>query len=378
MSEPIIYKGRGKPEDRDDFIDFINYVFGFNGKKNDFPTLLPKLYKPEYHPCENNYIVTEDGKLKAAIGVYPRVLDVLGEKITSHGIGNVAVHPYSRSKGYMRELLNMAIEDMIASGADMSDLGGLRNRYGYFSYESASPVYNFHITPTNMRHIFGSSPMRSLDFTEISECGETLDKIIALHEKKLCHAERGEHFLDIAHSWNNKLFSICENGIFLGYYIGALDELTLVDNNDFDVVVRQYVSLNGAVTLKIPDFDTDLLARAERLSESISISNDESYTIFHFKKVISAFLRLKAQTAGLIDGSLSVTINGRAGVERLKLEVINGVPTVTEAHGETELTLEHREATQFFFSVYSPTRVKCPIAEAWFPLPMFFYTADHV
>ena len=378
MSEPIIYKGRGSDDNRDEFIDFINYVFGFNGKKNDFPTLLPKLYKPEYHPCENNYVVTENGKLKAAIGVYPRVLDVLGEKIVSHGIGNVAVHPYSRSKGYMKDLLNKAIEDMIAAGADMSDLGGLRDRYRYFSYESASPVYDFEITPPNMRHIFGNAPMRSFDITEVCEKSDTLDKIIELHGKRLCHAKRGENFLEIAHSWNRKLFAIHENGKFIGYYIGDLDELTLVDNNDFDAVVRQYISMNGSVTLKIPGFDTNILMRAERLSESVSLRNNESYTIFNFKKVISAFFRLKAQTTKLVDGSLSVTINGRAGIERLNLEVRNGVPTVSEALGETELTLEHLEATQFFFAIYNPTRLKYPVAQAWFPLPLFFDTADHV
>ena len=63
MSEIKIYKGRGSAEMRDDYIDFINYVFGFNGNSSDFPKLLPKLYKPEYHPCENNYVVTENGKL---------------------------------------------------------------------------------------------------------------------------------------------------------------------------------------------------------------------------------------------------------------------------------------------------------------------------
>ena len=130
MSE--IYKGRGNSAMHADFIDFINYVFGFNGNNQEFIKLLPKLYKPEYLPCENNYVVTEDGKLKAAIGVFPRKLDVMGTVLKVDGVGNVAVHPYSRSKGYMRELLHTAVDEMIASGTDMSDLGGLRQRYGYF------------------------------------------------------------------------------------------------------------------------------------------------------------------------------------------------------------------------------------------------------
>ena len=61
----------------DDYIDFINYVFGMNGTSEGFPKLLPKLYKPEYHPCENNYVVTVDGKLKSAISLTHRPRSVL-------------------------------------------------------------------------------------------------------------------------------------------------------------------------------------------------------------------------------------------------------------------------------------------------------------
>ena len=185
MSETLIYKGRGSAEMFDDYIDFINYVFGMNGTSEGFPKLLPKLYKPEYHPCENNYVVTVDGKLKSAIGVFPRTFDIMGEKLVSWGIGNVAVHPYSRSKGYMRELLHTAVDEMIASGADMSDLGGLRQRYAYFSYESASPVAKYYITGTSVRHCFGGSPLRELDFREVCENDPLLDDIIALHQKRI-------------------------------------------------------------------------------------------------------------------------------------------------------------------------------------------------
>ena len=43
-----IYYGRGTAEMFDDYMDFINYVFGFNGNSSDFKKLLPKLYKYEY------------------------------------------------------------------------------------------------------------------------------------------------------------------------------------------------------------------------------------------------------------------------------------------------------------------------------------------
>ena len=70
---------------RDDYLDFINLVFGFNGRDPDFLKMYPNLYKAEYDPCYNNFVATEDGKLRAAIGVYPRTFSVMGEVLLSHG-----------------------------------------------------------------------------------------------------------------------------------------------------------------------------------------------------------------------------------------------------------------------------------------------------
>ena len=51
MSE--MYFGRGNASMRDDYLDFINLVFGFNGNERDFMKILPNLYKEEYDPCYN-------------------------------------------------------------------------------------------------------------------------------------------------------------------------------------------------------------------------------------------------------------------------------------------------------------------------------------
>ena len=55
MSE--LYFGRGNASMRDDYLDFINLVFGFNGVSPDFLKMYPNLYKAEYDPCYNNFIV---------------------------------------------------------------------------------------------------------------------------------------------------------------------------------------------------------------------------------------------------------------------------------------------------------------------------------
>ena len=133
--EKNMYYGRGTAEMFDDYLDFINYVFGFNGDSSDFKKLLPKLYKYEYEPAVNSFVALEDGKFRAAVGAFDHDMSVCGTRIKTRGIGNVAVHPYFRGCGYMKKLMNMALDDMIEEGIDLSVLGGRRQRYHYFSYD---------------------------------------------------------------------------------------------------------------------------------------------------------------------------------------------------------------------------------------------------
>ena len=167
-NEQDIYAGRGTENYYDDYMDFINYVFGFNGNRDDFKKLLPKIYRPEDKPVENSYIVAENGKLKAAIGAYDILYNAFGEDVKIRGIGNVAVHPYARSKGYMKLLMNRAVEDMIADGVDMSELGGRRQRYNYFSYDKLGRVYDLKFVNDNFRHTFGKERTSKFRIVKVS------------------------------------------------------------------------------------------------------------------------------------------------------------------------------------------------------------------
>ena len=261
----------------------------------------------------------------------------------------------------------------------MSDLGGQRQRYGYFSYETASPEYNFDINGTNIRHCFANQPLRELDFDEVTEGGELLDGIIELHDKKLCHAIRPrEQFLDIVHSWNSHLYAILDGDKLLGYFIGELGELTLADNSDFYDVVRNYVKRHGSVDLSLPAWETELISQAQKICGGMHISNNQNYTIFNFEKVVTAFLKLKAATSGLADGRMSFKVNGCAKTECFTISVVDGKPEVISGETENMIELEHHEAISFFFGVISPKRLTVPLSQAWFPLPLYVYSADHV
>ncbi len=381
MTDPILYKGRGYPEMYDDLMDFLNYVFGFNGHDDDFKKLLPKLYNPECDPCYANYVVTENGKLKAAIGAFDSVLNVGGEELTCRGIGNVAVHPYSRSKGYMIDCMNMAISDMIRDGVDYSILGGQRQRYGYFGYDAIAPEYHVKINGTNLRHVFRDVPFNELDIRDVKKDeDELIEKIYALHNTRPERTVRPrEKFYDITRSWCSPLRAIFKNGEFIGYFVSELKELTLLNRADFNDVLRNYVRNFGEVRMNIPAWDVETLEAAMAICEYSDIGTCDMFNIFNYKKVVGALLKFKTTLENLADGTLTLFIHGYAGDCKLKLTVENNVAAVEDFDGDCDLELSHPEAMQLLCGLHSPyTRKLNPAMRSWFPLPLYVESADNV
>ena len=381
MSDPIFYKGRGTPEMYDDLMDFMNYVFGFNGSEKDFKKLLPKLYKPEYDPCYSNYVVTENGKLKAAIGAFDSDLSVDGEILKSRGIGNVAVHPYSRSKGYMKDCMHLALRDMIEDGVDFSILGGQRQRYQHFGFEHAGQEISMGVDRGNLRRAFENVPLTPLEFRDVNaDDAELLDRIHALHAAKPVHTIRPRAaFYDIARSWRSSLTAILKDGDFRGYFIGGLGELTLADHADTVDVVRNYVAQRGDVHLSFPVWEDDLLARITQFGGGISLDHCEMFNILNYPHVIGALLRFQAKREELGDGALSLFIHGFSGDVRVRIAVQNNEVTLEEVTGDCDLELGHLEAISFLCGLWSPYRLALtPAVRSWFPLPLFVDGADHV
>ncbi len=383
MNNPIIYKGRGTPEMYDDLMDFLNYVFGFNGNNTDFKKLLPKLYNKEYDPTYCNYVVTENGKLKAAIGAYDSVVSIAGKTLTCRGIGNVAVHPYSRSMGYMKDCMNMALEGMVHDGIDFSILGGQRQRYGYWGYEYGGLSYICTINSTNLRHAFSEVPFEDLEIVPVGKADtELLDAIYSLHLTRPIRTVRSrEAFYDIGISGYSTIYAVLRNKQCIAYYISDLNELTLEDNSDFDAVIRSYVKKVGAAKLSIPMWNEELIRAASRICESSSLTNNYQYCILNYKNVIDALLPYQAKIHPECSGTCDLLIHGYTGDCCLRLTVNHGEASVEEIALDTKgaIELDKLEAVSFLLGMYSPKRTALPAAmHPLFPLPLNIDGADHV
>lgn len=384
-----IYIGKGSEKYYDEYMDFINYVFGFNGNTSDFKKLLPKLYKPEDKPVENSYVVLEDGKIKAAVGAYDIKYKAFDDILDVRGIGNVAVHPYSRSKGYMKALMNAAAADMIADGVDMSVLGGRRQRYNYFGYDKLGATYAFSLVDDNIRHSFGRERVSKFEYKKLSaDDTETLTHIEAL----ICAQPYApirpiEKLYDTLVSWKKTVYAAFDcDGRFVGYCVygdKSTDEVLVYNDDDIvDFIVGLYDHIGcSGIVVRLPAWKTSYIGKLCRLCESYTVEMNKSFSIFNYEKILRLFLRLKSTYTSLPAGELCALIHGVARDERLLIGVNNGEISVESASldRKVDIELSHLDAMNFFFDTVNTQRNSMPcFVGAWFPLPIWIYSADNV
>jgi predicted acetyltransferase len=380
-----IYFGRGTAEMFDDYIDFINYVFGFNGNSSDFKKLLPKLYKYDYEPAVSSYVAIDDGKLKAAVGAFDHDITVCGHYLKTRGIGNVAVHPYTRGSGYMKKLMNIALDDMIADGVVLTVLGGRRQRYNYFSYDKLGSAISMSFNSDNMRHVFGKDRNHQIKFSTLKENDlNAIKEIKSLSESKPYYAIRSdEKYFEILSSWSQKTYVGYIDNEFVGYAVvkSGVSEMLLKDES----MIQEFVCAlfdhlgNSSLQISIPAFLPNYVDALIGICESYCLETSKFFSVLNYKKVVEAFMELKATYTDLPDGKIVLDINGKAGNEKIAVSVNNGKISVEYTDDAADLTLEHIEAMNLLFAPISIKRDRLPdFVKMWFPLPIYVYSSDAV
>ena len=384
------YKGRGTKEDEKELLEMIDDVFfseDDEATKRNFLELLPSLYKEQYNPGYNNLIIKEDGVIKAAIGCYPREVTAAGRSLRVMGIGNVAVAKDARRKGYMVELMNLAVEIMKNEDYDYSLLGGDRQRYGYFGYEPIGYGQRFSINRNNIDHVAGKDFETAFTAKEVTEADtETVDKMVELYKSLPYHMNRTrENFLDVLRSWRSVPYAAFENGEFKGYFavqkFGGLQELKAVKVEDTLSLIDCAMKVIGteSVGFTIPVFDTDFCDCMIKICSGSALNNADMINIFNFRKFIEAFLAIKAQRMNLCPGTLNVLIHGYKRDENLAITVDGKNVTVTETDAKPDIELEHHRAIDMLGGMFSKDRNSLPaFAQGWFPLDFFAYGQDNV
>lgn len=387
----MIYKGRGCKEDEKQLIAMLDDVFFKNDKtvpKQDFMDILPKLYKDKYNCGYNNLIVKEDDEIKAAIGCYPCDVFAAGRKLKVMGIGNVAVTRDCRGKGYMIDLMNMALDIMKAEDYDYSILGGQRQRYGFFGYEPSGYSYGFYAGRGTTKRILGKDAESGYTVREITENdAEIIKRIKAINESDASYTVRSEEMMiDILKSWRNVPYAVFEGDEFRGYFVAGrytkdVYELKAEKTEDTLRVILSALEFceKEEVHFCLPVFDTERCDYMSKICGNANVHNTDMINILNFGRFIEAFLSIKAERMNLCGGTLNMLIHGCKTDESLAITVDGKNVTVTPTDAKPDTELEHRDAIRLLTGLYSKERNELPaFAQGWFPLDFFAAGLDNV
>ncbi|MDR1970374.1 MAG: GNAT family N-acetyltransferase [Treponema sp.] len=376
--------------DYDEVIDFGNYVFSHAHSSTDFPSLLPKLYKREYFMEGIHYLAKEEGKIRALVGAYPLKLNILGETLPGRGIGMVSVHPYARSRGYMRALMDMALADMRRDGLVFACLGGLRQRYEYFGFTPAGIQIVFECRRSNIRHSLGKIDSPALKLRQLKAGDGELEEIYRLHQSKAARFERDrEKLFDILSSWKNRTFALLDEKGFAGYLVyndsgDIIQEINLKEPGRMAQAIGSFLdyqgktSDRGRVEVCVQPHESAKLEVFSAFAEGCRLSSAYSFAVFDFPPVLSALLNLKAADQTLPDGGLDL----RIGDSPIRIAVRQGKALVSPAAGGADLVLNPLQAVRLFFSALAPLSAppaqENPFLRGLLPLPLFFETPDGI
>ncbi|MBQ7354744.1 MAG: GNAT family N-acetyltransferase [Clostridia bacterium] len=367
---------------REDYIDFANYVFGFNGADRSFEKLLPKLFKEGTNTAEDTFFVKEGNRLAACVGSFPIEFSILGEKLPVRGIGNVAVHPRDRSKGYMKECMYAALDEMVKEGVAFSVLSGRRHRYNHFGYVKCGASMGYSVSRKNLSYVIPEDYEPALAMRRLERDDPALDELSAIWHARPFHCTRPREMLyDILISWQSEPIGFFEAGKLVGWVI-------VKDGNVWECIADPKYIPDMLVLLsriywhlcyQIPYHDGDIADAIFPYAETSSTEPELGFNILDYERVLSLLLRLKATYEPLLDGETVVEIEGYAKTERLKIKVSGGVPTVEATNEAPEATFSHLGAMRAFFIDNAPERKHfSPVVRSWLPLPIYIYHADNV
>ncbi len=392
-----------RPGEWDACIEMANYVFSVEHSPTDFEKLLPKVYQagPEMAGI-HRVAVREDGKIVGLIAVLPQTMSVAGKSLRVGYVGTVSVHPKARGEGHMKRMMGDWIREL-EGHCDFLVLDGQRQRYGYFGFAQGGMEYEFVVDKSNIRHVFGKDkrdgccgsdgaasdritfgPLFAPEHRE-----EALAFAVRMNESRPAYVVRERNQLEaVLESFCGEPTGVWINGALAGYLIrsGAnnIAELAVQDVSEIGLVVAAYMRERALDVLRIhvPVYDRAQVAALSAFAEEVRLGNGGSwmYRIFDFANVLEAYLTLKAQTIGILDGSFSAGIEGQP----VTVQATAGKVTVSRSALPGALQLGREQAQELLLSQTAAAGSHAGISDAvwktiprdWFPLPLFKYMPD--
>lgn len=373
--------------DRDELLSVLNRSFTRPGHTADFEKNLPIMWTGEHDYSARHFGVRENGRLIALLGVYPLPVNIAGHELLFSTVGNVATLQEARGKGCMRLLMDTAMDELTAIGADASRLGGIRSRYNRFGYDHAGESILFTLTSRNAKE---NPPAQSYRFLPIAQ-----EDIEAVSFARACQQRGGFYALRTTHldfymsmkAWQNVPYiALDAQGKPVGYLCASPDGRAVAEAGTAKGVHIAEMLCAFLLERDLPELTFSLAPHAQQdvraafaVCEAWSIQPASMFKIIHWDRVAGALLDLSAGLRPLPDGCARIGVEGWGTLE---IRVERGQGTAARSSEKPDLSLTAREATQLLFGPLSPASlIRLPAdspAASWFPLPLSWNGQDRV
>lgn len=376
---------RLQARDYDELIALLNDVFTRqNGMQMDFERDLPKMCVRDDLHVGRHFGIREDGKLVAAIGVYPFETVVAGEKLLFSTMGNIVTHWDYEGRGYMSALIGRGLQELEDLQVDASRLSGLRRRYNRSGFESCGQIYRFTFRKGGA-FAPGGFGEEGVEFSPVTpDNSEALDFCANLYNQNAIAVPRtAENFLLTATAWRNQVFLACKNGTPIGYLCtvpegGDVAEHFAVNADaDLAMLCAWQKKTDLPLTFAVQPHQTEALRKYSALCDGMQMASPSHFKICRWERVTGAFLRLKGQITDLPRGELLVGVEGYG---TLRLFVTEQEVGCERTQLPAEVVLSPLEAARYLFGPLPPemTAPANALARAWLPLPLSWNGQDRV
>lgn len=369
---------KGTIHDYEEILDFANYVFH---EREGFDQLLPKVYNHHPETARHHYLIKEDRRIVAMVGAFPQTFLCGTRTLSAVGIGTVTTNPYRRDRGYMRLLMQAAMEEQAAKGADFAYLSGLRQRYERYGFAKAGVQAIVEFNGSNGKAVGDAAlPYR---FAPLEGAGDAaLDAAVAAHDRRFYHAVRPRaQFAHICYSYNTRPYAVFHEDEPIGYLCYRQEDRTVSEcyvehgaSTMLPVIAAFHASLAlGKTGIRVHLFPDqfEALPPFTRVCESFSWAQIESFHIFRYPEMLEATLALAQHVRPRPDAKLTLAIEGEPA--HLELCVHGGQTSVTPTDAPADLTLTRLDALTHLFSTATFAN-----PHPLLPLPLFMLRGDEV
>jgi GNAT superfamily N-acetyltransferase len=389
-------------EDIPELISFLNRVFTGREDSRHFENNMPRMCRSEKRLLEH-YVLREDGKICAAVGVFPYQATFGNRVLRCATVGNVAVAPEKRGLGYMRLLMTEAMKILADSETDISRLGGLRSRYEKYGYEPCGITHLYTLTERNLTDIRNCLPVSGYVFREMkADEGDALALAEKLYQNNCIRIHRSEtgDFYDSLIMWGGKPYAALNgDGTPAGYVCTDAAGKTVYEygheNGDerFGMLCAFAVWKEAELTYAVYPWDTALGSAFSRFGEAYRnpgeayrIGVPSNFKVLNWEKTLTALLELKNRLIPLIPGQAEIYVTGYGN-----LRIVVGKDGIgcEKTEGRSSGPVPEFDALEMcrlcfgpyppVFAGIEPDRHGCAdLLQAWFPLPLSWNPCDNL